>query len=79
MVFECIIHTASRQYLAAHKTPAVWGAKEAQLIDGQWVGVAPFEIVSTPDLDPEALPETVALQCSWGELVIDGDLLAGAE
>ena len=79
MVYECIIHTPSQQYLAAHRTPATWGASEATLVDGEWVGVAPFEIANTPDLDPEALPETVALQCSWGELVIDGDLLEGVE
>lgn len=74
---NCLIHCPDQTFVGAHRDGVEWGRKEAELVDGVWVGLPPFEIVAI-DVDLDSPPASVELVCQMsGTVTVDWDVLQG--
>ena len=61
----CLVYCPENKFVGAHREGQAWGRLEAELVDGEWVGVDPFEIIAV-DVDLDNPPAEVQLECHDG-------------
>ena len=77
IAFTVLIHTGTAAAVAAHHLATPWGSREAVLLDGEWVGVAPFEVVIA-QVDLEDPAETFDVETSDGTIAADRSIFERA-
>lgn len=64
----CLVHCPSMQFVGAHPEGQAWGRLEADVVDGEWVGINGYEIIPI-DIDLSSPPDDVDLVCAMGMTV----------